>query len=98
MMGTSYKDFKAELLKNSEIKKEYDALQPEYEIIRAMIEARNASGMTQQQLSEKTGIKQGDISRLENANGNPSLRTLKRLAAGMGMQLHLSFTPINESR
>ena len=97
-MGTSYKDFKAELLKNPDIKKEYDALQPEYEIIRAMIEARNASGMTQQQLSEKTGIKQGDISRLENANGNPSLRTLKRLAAGMGMQLHLSFTPINESQ
>ena len=38
--------------------------------------------------------KQGtDISRLESGTANPSLRTLKRLAAGMGMALKLEFIP-----
>ena len=78
-------------MKNPEFKREYEALQPEYEIIKALIQARNDSGLTQKQLSERTGITQADISKLENGNANPSLRTLQRLAAGMGKQLKLEF-------
>lgn len=63
------------------------------EIIQALIEARRASGMTQKELSELTGIAQGDISKLEKGNANPSLRTLIRLAEGMGMQLKIEFCP-----
>ena len=63
------------------------------EIIQALIEARRASGMTQKELSELTGIAQGDISKLEKGNANPSLRTLIRLAEGMGMQLKVEFCP-----
>ncbi len=63
------------------------------EIIKALIEARRASGMTQKELSELTGIAQGDISKLEKGNANPSLRTLQRLADGMGMRLKLEFVP-----
>ena len=48
-------------------------------------------GLTQQQLSERTGIAQTDISKLERGNGNPSLRTLQRLAAGMGMRVKIEF-------
>ena len=96
-MTKSFDEYFEEQMIDPAVKAEYDELIPEFEIIRAMIEARKATGITQQQLSEKTGITQADISRLEHANGNPSLRTLKRLAAGMGMQLHLSFTPINQS-
>lgn len=62
-------------------------------IIQALIEARHASGMTQKELSELTGIAQGDISKLEKGNANPSLRTLIRLAEGMGMQLKVEFCP-----
>ena len=91
-MTKSFDEYLAEQLKNPEVKKEYDAIQPDSDIIKAMI----ASGMTSQEISEKSGISRTYISRLENMNGNPSLRTLKRLAAGMGMQLHLSFTPINQ--
>lgn len=87
----------AEKMQNPEFKAEYDALEPEFEIIQAMIDARNASGLTQKQLSERTGIAQGDISKLENGNANPSLRTLRRLAAGMGMRLKLEFVPLSES-
>ena len=64
-------------------------------IIQALIEARRASGMTQKELSELTGIAQGDISKLEKGNANPSLRTLIRLAEGMGMKLKLEFVPVS---
>ena len=92
---TDYKDFLNEQLKNEEFKKEYDALETEFSIIQAMIDARKASGLTQKDLSDRTGIAQADISKLENANSNPSLKTLKRLAEGMGMKLKLEFVPIN---
>ena len=87
----------SEKLQDPEFKAEYEALEPEFAIIQAMIDARKATGMTQKELSEATGIAQGDISKLEKGNANPSLRTLQRLAAGMGMRLRLEFIPISES-
>lgn len=78
-------------MKDPEFKKEYDALEPEFEIIQAMIDARKNSGMTQKELADKTGIAQSDISKIENGNANPSIRTLQRLAKGMGKKLHISF-------
>ena len=88
---TNFKDFLNEQLKDENFKKEYDALRPEMAIIQAMIDARKDSGMTQKEFSEKTGINQADISKLENGTANPSLRTLQRLADGMGMVLKLEF-------
>lgn len=90
---TNFQDFLAEQLKDPEFKAEWDALQPERAIIQAMIDARKHSGLTQKQLSERTGIAQADISKLENGNANPSLRTLQRLAAGMGMKVKIEFLP-----
>lgn len=92
-MGTKFNDFLTEQLKNPEFKKEYEALQPEHAVIQAMINARRASGLTQKELSERTGIAQGDISKLENGNANPSIRTLQRLALAMGMTLKVEFLP-----
>ena len=83
----------AQQLKDPALKAEYDALEPEFTIMQAMIDARKAAGITQKELSERTGIDQSDISKLENGSANPSLRTLQRLAAGMGMKLSVSFTP-----
>ena len=54
---------------------------------------RELRGLTQKQLAEVTGIAQADISRFENGTGNPSLRTLKRLADGLGMRLKVEFVP-----
>ena len=83
----------AERMKDPLFRNAYEALEPEFAIIQAMIDARKQSGLTQKQLSEKTGIAQGDISKLENGSANPSLRTLCRLADGMGMKLKLEFLP-----
>ena len=92
---TNFDDFLNEQLKDPEFKQEYDALEPEFKIIQAMINARKAAGLTQKQLAAKSGIAQGDISKLENGNGNPSLKTLQRLAAAMGTRLHLEFEPMS---
>lgn len=84
----------AERLRDAAFRAEYEALAPEFAIIQAMVDARKRSGLTQKELSEKTGIAQGDISKLENGSANPSLRTLRRLAEGMGMQLKIEFLPV----
>ncbi|MBQ6734278.1 MAG: helix-turn-helix transcriptional regulator [Lachnospiraceae bacterium] len=89
----SFDKYLEEKLKDPAFKAEYDALEPEYDIINAMIEARKAQNLTQKELSERTGITQADISRIENGTRNPSLAMLKRLAQGMGMQLRLEFVP-----
>ena len=76
---------------NPEVQSGYDALEAERAIMQAMINARTASGLTQQQLAQKTGIAQENICKMERGNANPSVRTLQRLAAGMGMKLKLEF-------
>ena len=85
--------FKAECMKDPEFAREYEAMQPEFDIIRAVIDARTSNHMTQKELAEKTGIAQTEISRIENGTRNPSIKLLQRLADGMGMSLHISFTP-----
>ena len=72
---------------------EWDTLEPEEQIVRAIIEGREENHLTQNQLAHATGIHQTNISKLESGTANPSLRTLKRLAAGMGRKLKLEFVP-----
>lgn len=95
---SSYKDYKKKALENEEVRLEYEALAPEYDLIQAMIEARVSQNITQKELSDLTGITQADISRIENGTRNPSLAMLKRLAAGLGMQLRLEFVPTPTKR
>ena len=92
-MGSYVKYRDEELKKKPKLKAEYDALEPEYDIIQAMIDTRKSKKMTQKELSERTGITQADISRIENGTRNPSLEMLKRLARGMGMVLKLVLEP-----
>ena len=85
-------------MRDSEFREEYEALQPEINIMRAMMEARIEAGMTQMELSERSGISQADISRLENGTRNPSLELLKRLAAAMNTTLKIEFVPITNAK
>lgn len=88
-----FDDFFDEKMQDPEIKKEYEELTPEFDIIRAMVEERMSCNLTQKELAEKTGINQADISKLENGTRNPSLKLLKRLADGMDMNLKIEFLP-----
>lgn len=95
-MGKNFRETLAEEMKDPEFRAEWEALEPERQIIRAIIEGREEKDLTQKELAETTGITQADISRLENGTANPSLRTLKRLAAGLGMKINLEFIPIGQ--
>lgn len=83
----------SEQLKDEEFRKEYEAIQPEMDVIRAIVDARTSQNLTQKELAERTGINQADISKLENGTRNPSVNLLKRLADGMGMALRIEFVP-----
>ena len=91
---SDFKEFLNEQLEDPEFRREYDALEPEFAIIQAIIDARKSSGLTQKALANKTGINQGDISKIESGTANPSLKTLKRLANGMDMMLKIEFLPM----
>ncbi len=87
------KEYKKKKMQDPEFTKAYEEIQPEMNVIRAMIEARTSQHLTQKELSERTGIAQTEISRLENGTRNPSIKLLQRLADGMGMVLNITFTP-----
>ena len=88
-----FDDFLEEQMQDQEFKKEFDDIQPEFDVIRAIVDARTSQNLTQKQLAEKTGINQADIIKLENGTRNPSINLLKRLADGMGMILKIEFIP-----
>lgn len=88
-----FDDFLNEQLQDEEFRKEYENMQPEFDVIRAIIDARTSQNLTQKELAERTGINQADISKLENGTRNPSIKLLKRLAEGMDMMLKIEFIP-----
>ena len=89
----TFDDMLAKQLQNEDFRKEYEAIQPEMDVIRAIVEARTSQNLTQKELAERTGINQADISKLENGTRNPSVNLLKRLADDMGMALKIEFVP-----
>ena len=93
-----FDDYLQEQLKDPDFKKEWDDIQPEMDVIRAMIDARIEQNLTQTELAARTGIDQADISKLENGPRNPSLKLLKKLASGLGMQLKIEFVPMQTLR
>ena len=82
-----------ELMNDAEFRREYEAIQPELDITRAIFDASIRAGITQGQLSKRSGISQADISQLKSGNRNPSLSLLKRLANAMNTTLRIEFIP-----
>lgn len=87
-----FNTWKKKALKDPKLKAEYDKLQPEFAIIRAIIRARVAYGVTQENLAQKIGTKQSVISRLESGRANPSVAFLQRLAEALNSHLEIRFT------
>lgn len=72
---------------------EYDATEPQYELINALLDARGYAGIDQDELAERMGIHVTAIMRLEGWNSNPSVKTLRRVAEATGTRLKISFVP-----
>lgn len=87
-----FKTHKKELFKNPKFRKIYEETRLEYEIARAIIEARINKGLSQKDLAEKLHTKQSVISRVENAKTTPSLSFLKRMAEVLNVSLKVEFT------
>ena len=92
-MGKNFRETLEKQLQDPAFKAEFDALEPEFQIVQAILQARAENELTQKELSAACGITQSDISKLENGTANPSLRTLKRIAAAFNMQLQIRFVP-----
>lgn len=91
---TKHKDLKARLLKNPEVRKEYDALEEEFALMVEVAKARTRSGLSQSELARRMKTTQSTIARLESGRGMPSTRTLGRFAKATGHRLKISFEPI----
>lgn len=83
----SHEELKARLMKNPEFRREYEALQPEFQIASQMIGARIKRKMSQEELARKAKTGQAVISRLEGMNAKPSISLLRRIAIALNTKI-----------
>jgi predicted XRE-type DNA-binding protein len=87
----NYEEFEGELLKDPDIRKEYEDLKPKYEMIQSLIKRRNQLRISQSQLARTVGTKQPAISRLERGEfNNVTLSTLIKVAHALDLDLDIS--------
>lgn len=82
-------------MKDPEFKVEYDALEEEFALASALIDARSQSDLTQEQIAERMGTSRTAVVRLEGGRANPSIKTLQRYAQATGTKLRIQFEPEN---
>ena len=87
----TFKDHLKEAMKDPKFRDAYLESQPEYEIVRKIIQARIRKGINQSILAKKMKTGQSAISRLESGTANPSLNFLKRLAEALNSHLEIHF-------
>jgi ribosome-binding protein aMBF1 (putative translation factor) len=80
-------------MKDSKYRREYKALEKEFSLVSALIEARTRAGLTQEQLARRMKTTQAVIARLEGGGSKPSTRTLERYAEATGSLLRITFEP-----
>jgi len=95
---TKLTDLHKKWMKDPEYRREYDALEEEFALASAIIEARSRAGLTQEELAAKMETSQSAIARLESGRMIPSGRTLKRFAKATGTRLRISFEPTRPPR
>ena len=92
MKTTNFDDLLAENLKGEDFKKEYEALEEEFDVAKKIIHLRLTAGMTQKELALQAHTSQAAISRLESGTyRNVSLAFLRRVGAVLGVKPHVSF-------
>ncbi len=86
----TYSQFKKEALKNKKIRRAYEALCPEFEVITVLIKRRIEKGFTQRELARRVGTKQSAIARLESGTYNPSLDFLKKVTHALDARVRIT--------
>jgi len=85
-----YEDFKAQRLTDPKVRAEYEALEPQFRLIRDIVSLRNELNLSQVQLAKLVGTRQPAISRLERGDGNITIDTLRRVAKALNADLDIS--------
>lgn len=83
--------YREKQMNDPEFREEYEGMRSEFELKRALIAARTSQHLTQKELSQRSGVRQSNISRIESGTTSPTVATLQALAAGMGKRLVISF-------
>lgn len=89
-MNTTFTQLKVKALKNPAVKAEYEAMKPEYNVIKSIISSRLEQGWSQEELAKRVGTKQPVISRLESGASNPTLELLQRVASALELKLEVT--------
>ena len=90
MRGRTLKEYIAEQMRNPEFRKAWEDLEPEFQVLKAMIKAREKTGISQAELARRVGTKQSVISRLERgAFSKATLETIKKMADALDMRLEI---------
>jgi ribosome-binding protein aMBF1 (putative translation factor) len=94
MITGSFKEHLAEQMKNPAFKKAWHDLDPEFELLKSMIKAREKAGVTQEELAKRIGTKQPALSRLERGGfTKATVETLKKIADALDMRLVVKLQP-----
>ncbi len=89
MKFRDFNEIKKELLKDPDVKKEYDRLGPKFDLIRSIIEKRIEKNISQKELATRMGTKQSALSRLESGKYNPSLAFMQKVAQALDSKLEI---------
>ena len=91
----NHSQLKEKALKKQSVREEYEALVPEFTLLREMLKARNDAGLSQADVAERMGTKPPAITRLESSltsgRHSPSIATLKKYAEAVGCHLEIKF-------
>lgn len=90
---TQIRDLHTKWLEDPAYRVAYDAMEEEFALASALIEARAKAGLTQEELARRMKTTQSVIARLEGGRTWPSTRTLERIAKATGTRLKISFEP-----
>ena len=95
----THSELKEKALKRKSVKLEYDALEPEFSLLRELLHARQKAGLSQADIAELMGTKAPAITRLEssltNGKHSPSIATLKKYAEALGCHLQIKLVRNN---
>lgn len=86
-----FSDLHSKLMKDPEFRKEYEALEPEYALINAIVDARIKKNISQKMLAKRLGTGQSAISRLESGTYNPTFKFAQKLATALETDLTITF-------
>jgi ribosome-binding protein aMBF1 (putative translation factor) len=84
---TTHKEALARMMKRPGFKEAYDALEPEFAIYDAILEARIKKNLTQKQLAQKVGIAQSALARIESGKISSTIATIQKILANVGLKL-----------